>query len=211
MAILKKNLRCYFVLCQPCIIFAVGNCLNGNTHFMEPYTLIDKYYPENNELKHILLVHSRSVTDKCLEIANAHPELAIDVAFVREAAMLHDIGIFRTKAPGIQCFGTEPYIRHGLIGAELLRAEGFPRHALVCERHTGAGITIRNIKLQGLPLPERDFIPESIEEQLICYADKFFSKTHLNYERTPERAFESLEKFGPAGLSRFTKWMKMFQ
>ena len=55
--------------------------------------------------------------------------------------MLHDIGIFKCDAAGIQCFGTEPYICHGRIGAELLRSEGFPRHARVCERHTGAGIT----------------------------------------------------------------------
>jgi uncharacterized protein len=178
---------------------------------MDIYKIINKYYPAQNELRRILLVHSKSVTEKCIAIAQAHPELAIDTDFVKEAAMLHDIGIFRTDAPGIECFGKEPYIRHGFIGAELLRSEGFPRHALVCERHTGAGISVRNIKLQGLPLPERDFIPVSIEEQLICYADKFFSKTHLDRERTPERAYESLEKFGPAGLSRFRKWMQMFE
>ena len=28
---------------------------------MNPLALIDKYYPEENELKHILLTHSRSV------------------------------------------------------------------------------------------------------------------------------------------------------
>ena len=58
------------------------------------------------------MVHSRSVADKAIAIANAHPELIIDKQFVEEAAMLHDIGIFRTNAPGIQCFGTEPYICH---------------------------------------------------------------------------------------------------
>jgi uncharacterized protein len=33
---------------------------------MDPLLLIDKYYPEDNELKHILLKHSRSVADKAL-------------------------------------------------------------------------------------------------------------------------------------------------
>ena len=110
---------------------------------MNPLTLIDKYYPVDNELKHILLVHSQSVADKAVALARKHPELDIDIDFVYEAAMLHDIGIFETDAEGIQCFGTHPYICHGYLGAELVRKEGFPRHALVCERHTGAGLSLK--------------------------------------------------------------------
>ena len=70
--------------------------------------LIDKYYPEDNELKRILLTHSRMVADRALLIASRHPELNLDETFLEQAAMLHDIGIFKTDAPGIQCFGTEP-------------------------------------------------------------------------------------------------------
>lgn len=84
----------------------------------------------------ILMRHSRDVADRALLIADRHPELGLDRGFLEEAAMLHDIGVFRTDAPGIQCFGTEPYICHGMIGAEILRSEGCPRHARVCERHT---------------------------------------------------------------------------
>ena len=85
---------------------------------MDYQSIIDKYYPSENELRRILLVHSRQVADRCLLIAKKHPELKLDVEFLEEAAMLHDIGIFRCNAPGIQCFGTEPYIRHGIIGGE---------------------------------------------------------------------------------------------
>ena len=111
---------------------------------------------EENELKHILLVHSRSVTDKALALAKKHPELDLDLNFIEEAAMLHDIGIFLTDAPDIQCFGTHPYICHGYLGADLVRKEGFPRHALVCERHTGAGLSLQDIEEQNLPVPHRD-------------------------------------------------------
>ena len=124
---------------------------------MDYQTIIDQYYPEDNELRTILLVHSRQVADRCMKIAKAHPELKLDVDFLEEAAMLHDIGIFRCNAPGIQCFGTEPYICHGIIGAEILRGMGWERHARVCERHTGAGITKDEIILQNLPLPHQDF------------------------------------------------------
>lgn len=177
---------------------------------MDYQAIINKYYPEDNELRHILLVHSRAVADKALAIADRHPELSLDRQFIEEAAMLHDIGIVRCNAPGIQCFGTEPYICHGRIGADMLRAEGFPRHARVCERHTGAGITCSQIIAQKLPLPEQDFLPETMEEKIICYADKFFSKTHLDEEKTIEQAIASLSKFGEEGVARFREWVKMF-
>jgi len=177
---------------------------------MDYQAIINKYYPEENELRHILLVHSRAVADKALAIADRHSELSLDRQFIEEAAMLHDIGIVRCNAPGIQCFGTEPYICHGRIGAEMLRAEGFPRHARVCERHTGAGITRRQIIAQKLPLPQQDFLPETMEEKVICYADKFFSKSHLDEEKTIEQAIASLSKFGEEGVARFREWVKMF-
>lgn len=109
---------------------------------MNPIDIINKYYPEENELRHILLTHSRSVADKSLWIADRHPELSLDKDFLYEAAMLHDIGIFLTDAAGIHCFGDKPYICHGYLGADLIRGEGYPRHALVCERHTGAGLSL---------------------------------------------------------------------
>ena len=177
---------------------------------MDYQAIIDKYYPEENELRRILMIHSRSVADKALAIAEAHPELPIDKQFVEEAAMLHDIGIFRTNAPSIQCFGTEPYICHGTIGAQLMRKEGFPQHALVCERHTGSGLSLLEIERQNLPVPHHDMLPLSLEEKLICYADKFFSKTHLERERTVEQARNSLLKFGEEGIARFDTWIQLF-
>lgn len=178
---------------------------------MNYQAIIDKYYTEENELRRILLIHSRSVADKALKIVDSHPELHLDRQFVEEAAMLHDIGIFLTDAPGIQCFGSQPYICHGRIGAELMRKEGYDRHARVCERHTGAGITLAEIEKQQLPLPHQDFLPETLEEQLICYADKFYSKTHLDGEKSTEKAIKSLTKFGEDGVARFRHWIDIFE
>ncbi|WP_300814237.1 HD domain-containing protein [uncultured Bacteroides sp.] len=177
---------------------------------MSPVSLIDKYYPKADELKHILLTHSRSVADKALWIADRHPELGLDRDFLYEAAMLHDIGIFLTDASGIYCFGEHPYICHGYLGADLVRAEGFPRHALVCERHTGAGLSLEQIVEQDLPVPHREMLPVSLEEQVICFADKFFSKTHLDAEKSVEKARKSLQRYGEAGLRRFDGWCERF-
>lgn len=172
--------------------------------------IIYKYYPEDNELRRLLLRHSRDVADKALAVCGRHPELKLDRAFVEQGALLHDIGIFLTDAPGIHCHGADPYIRHGVDGAELLRGEGLPQLARVCERHTGAGITLRQIEEQGLPLPPQDFLPETLEEKVICYADKFFSKSHPERVRTAEQAAKSLAKFGDDSVARFLEWERMF-
>lgn len=175
-------------------------------------SLIDKYCGDNAALRHILLTHSCLVCHKALTAADRHPELGIDSAFVEEAAMLHDIGVFRCDAPGISCFGKEPYIRHGLLGAEILRSEGLERHARVAERHTGTGLTVESIRLQELPLPLRDFSPETIEEKLICWADKFFSKTpsKLTIEKTNEQVVTMLSRFPDGNVDRFLEWSELF-
>ena len=144
-------------------------------------------------------------------IASRHPELNADTTFLEEAAMLHDIGIRWCHAPSIFCEGTEPYIRHGLIGAELLRQEGYERHARVCERHTGTGITIEQIERQHLPLPPADYQPVSIEEIIICYADKFYSKSRPDRILTVDQAAQSLEKFGHEGVEKFLSWAEMLE
>lgn len=163
-------------------------------------------------MRHILVTHSESVARRALQIASRHPELNIDTDFVREAAMLHDVGIIRVDAPSIECHGTEPYIRHGVCGAELLRSEGIDeRYARVCERHTGAGLTLDDIVSQNLPLPHHDLQPETIEEKLICYADKFYSKSYLSREKTIEQAEKSLAKFGGETLARFRAMKAIFE
>lgn len=177
---------------------------------MNSIDIINKYYPAENELKHILLTHSRSVADKALWIADRHPELELDKDFLYEAAMLHDLGIFLTDADGIYCFGNKPYVCHGYLGADLMRDEGYPRHALVCERHTGAGLSLEEIIGQNLPVPHREMVPVSWEEQIICFADKFYSKTRLDKGKSVEKARKSLERYGDAGLQRFDRWCEEF-
>ena len=173
--------------------------------------LIHKYCEGNDALEQLLLRHSGDVARRAVRIARAHPELGADETFLWEAAMLHDIGICRVDAPSIFCYGTEPYIRHGILGAEILRSEGLPRHADVAERHTGTGLTAAEIARQNLPLPPHDFTPRTIEEQIICYADKFYSKSHPDVEKTPGQAMRSLEKFGSEGIAVFKGWMERFE
>lgn len=177
-------------------------------HYLD---IIYKYYPEDNALRRLLLHHSRQVAARALRIVDKHPELGAQRAFVEEAAMLHDIGIFLTHAPGIHCEGTAPYLLHGRLGAELMRQEGREDLARVCERHTGTGLTCEQIIARGLPLPHEDFCPETIEEIIVCYADKFYSKSHPERERTVEQTARNLEKFGQEGVAKFLTWAARFE
>ncbi|MDR0427500.1 MAG: HD domain-containing protein [Dysgonamonadaceae bacterium] len=175
---------------------------------MDPIEIINKYYENGMPLRGILLTHSLSVANKSLEIIKIHPEWTIDKDFIYEAALLHDIGIFKTYAPSIHCFGKYPYICHGYLGAELLNEEGYRKHALVCERHTGSGLTKEDVKL--LPLPYKDMLPESLEEKLICFADKFYSKSNLNETKSIDQIRKNLSKYGEDSLTRFDDLVKLF-
>ena len=116
-------------------------------------------------------------------------------------------------APKIHCHGDADYICHGPIGRELLEKEGLPQHALVCDRHTGVGITIEDIREQELPIPERDMTPQSLEEQIICYADTFYSKNpkKLTTEREVEKIIKGLERFGDHKVAIFRDWNERFE
>lgn len=180
---------------------------------MNPHVIIDKYYGHHPAARRLLETHSRLVADKALRIAERVPHLAPDLAFVEEAALLHDIGIIFTDAPELGCRGDLPYLCHGILGRKVLEEEGLMPHALVCERHVGAGIAIEDIRRRKLPLPERDMLPLSIEEKIIGYADKFYSKngSGAGKEKTIATVLENLVPFGKDQVQRFREWVALFE
>lgn len=165
---------------------------------------------ETQKLKELLVTHSLQVARKALEIAHAHA-LPLADGDIAAAAMLHDIGIIATDAPGIHCHGTEHYLRHGILGAAMLRKAGAPEWlARVAERHTGTGITAKDIAEYNLPMPPGDYMPETLLERLVCYADKFYSKSHPQVEKTPAQARASVARFGAENAARFDELAAAF-
>ena len=175
----------------------------------DPISILNHFYREEPDLFAVLLKHSQQVRAKALQIME-HSCLDLDPEIISAGALLHDVGILCCHAPGILCFGKEHYIRHGIIGARMLRdlnpeLEVFAR---ICERHTGSGLTAEEIRRQQLPLPEQDFLPETLPEQLICLADKFFSKSGDMEEKNFSAVRRSMAKFGPESLERFDRMCK---
>jgi uncharacterized protein len=179
---------------------------------MEPIKLLQKYYLPDSRAYSILLAHSLAVTNKALEVARKVPQFNPDMQFIEEAGMLHDVGIFLTSAPEIDCHGTMPYICHGYLGRELLEKEGLAKHALVCERHVGVGLSVEDIENQKLKLPKRNMQPVTIEEEIICFSDKFFSKKGDGgaVEKSSEEILAGIKKHNKDGVIKFKQWVIKF-
>ncbi len=181
---------------------------------MDTLSIIEEVYSPGTKLYEVLVGHSRIVTQKSLEIAQTLGHLKPDLNFIENAAMLHDIGIYLTRAESIGCMGEAPYICHGYLGRKLLDKLGLPiEFGLVCERHTGAGITKQNIISNNLPLPKRDMVPLSIEETIICVADKYHSKSPKNADKkiTTSLIIEELGKINIEHAKRFSVWAEEFK
>lgn len=179
---------------------------------MNPFDIISEFYKPGSKAYEILVRHSEDVARKAVAVAGRIRRPGLDLDFIREAAMLHDIGMFETNAPGLGCTGRHAYICHGYLGRELLERLDLPGHALVCDRHVGVGITADDVRKNSWPLPVRDMVPVSIEEQIICYADKFFSKTGLRtgIEKSVEEAIRSVAPYGAEKVGIFRDWVRLF-
>ena len=160
--------------------------------------LIEKYYQPKSLRHKVYIPHCTAVKDLALKLAKARPGLGADLEIIEIGAMVHDIGIYLTDAPDIGCYGSLPYIAHGYKGRELLEKEGLKEIAAVCERHIGVGLTIDDIKKNNLPIPVRDMTPQTIEEKIICFADKFYSKSSRNLllPKPLDKVKKSIRKYG---------------
>ena len=177
----------------------------------DPLDLLKHYYPPG-PTRELLIAHSMAVAELALNLARRSLPQA-DLEFIREACLLHDIGILHTDAPELGCHGPLPYLAHGYKGREMLESHDLTRHALVCERHTGVGIRREEVIEQDLPLPVRDYLPRSSEEIIICYADLFFSKdpSRRHQVRTPEEIRKGLLRFGADKVQTFDQWHDKFR
>lgn len=89
--------------------------------------------------------------------------MPIDLDLLGEGAILHDVGRTKTHTAA-----------HGYVGAQILRGKGFGEGVvLIVERHVGGGIGEDEAPLLGLP--KKSYIPQSLEEKVVCYADKLAS------------------------------------
>lgn len=149
----------------------------------EAISLLKKYGASDS-----IIAHVKQVRDYAMEIAAG---CDCDRELVEAGALLHDIGRSRTHG-----------IDHAIVGSEILRKEGVDERIVrITERHVGAGLTKE--EAANLGLPPKDYVPETIEEKIVCHADNLIG----NNERiTIHDAIRTAkEKWSPDALERLTR------
>lgn len=170
------------------------------------FDLLRKHSTSQEDFETVLR-HSMEVLAKGIEIVkNKKLYGEVDFELIISGSLLHDIGTFGLLKNALR----KDYIKHGIIGGEILRGEGLDREALIAERHTGSGLSKGEIIANGFPLPHRDFLPISLEEKIICYADKFSSK-NPGKKDTIKTIRKEFEAYGENSLKRFLELERMFE
>lgn len=169
---------------------------------------------ENHQLRFdITWTHSQIIREIALQfiakLENTYG-IAVDKQLVEAGALLHDIGVYTCFDEELYTNKDAPaYIRHGIEGGDILRQEGFAeKYIRFAEIHTGTGITKEDIERENLPLPHKDYIPITLEEEILTYADKF----HTKYPAfcTFEEQKKTLEKFDPIKGVKMELFKKKF-
>ena len=112
---------------------------------------------------------SRGVVSHCERVAEVALRIAgelvgagyeVDLGLVEAGALLHDLGRGRTHG-----------VDHGVVGGEMARELGLPAAVVrIVERHIGAGLP--EGEAVELGLPRGSYLPETLEEKIVTYADK---------------------------------------
>jgi uncharacterized protein len=174
------------------------------------FRIIHKYIPPDSPTYPLYMIHCMLVARMAVDIGERLGLSAESITFLEEAALLHDIGIVATNTPSLSCTGMLPYMRHIIEGAKILEAEELPRHARVAERHTN--VTKADILERNLPLPPRDLICESIEEEIISFADCFYSKVpdKLWHKKSLAEVRHNFSRYGARKQAILEDWIERF-
>ncbi|KKP69341.1 hypothetical protein A2X44_04280 [candidate division CPR3 bacterium GWF2_35_18] len=173
----------------------------------EFFKLFQKYSPTQKGAEDVFL-HTTITLQIAKQIVSEN-KLSLNWDIAEKGILLHDIGVFECE----KVYGprvVKPYIQHAFLGAMILRAEGFSEAIIrMVERHIGLGISKKEIEDHNYPLPHLDFIPETLEEKILCYADKFHSKDKGFV--TFEKREQQYQKFGKGPLTRLYNFKKEFR
>ncbi|MEM2341640.1 MAG: TIGR00295 family protein [Candidatus Bathyarchaeia archaeon] len=139
----------------------------------EAFKILEKVGCSNDVIKHCEAVAKLAVQIAKECVKNG---IKVDIQLVYIGAILHDIGRSKTHK-----------VHHAIVGAEIARSMGLPEQVIsIIERHVGGGITSEEATKLGWP--KKNYVPETIEEKIVCYADKLIEGSRVvSIEETIER------------------------
>jgi len=175
---------------------------------MKKYFALHQKYANNKKELDSIWPHCQGVWKVCQELVSssrAERGDPVDLAILKPAALLHDIGVYIIKKNNL------PYIQHAIEGAKILKKENFSQEVISAVlHHVGSGITKQDIIDQKLPLPKKDFLPLTSTERLLAYADKFaITKTGTLSGNKSEQIFQrelaQMRSYSQSSADRFLK------
>ena len=144
---------------------------------------------------HVIIQHCINVSNLAVNIAKkVHAKgVKVDIALIKIGGLLHDIGRSKTHT-----------VHHAFIGTQIVKSFNLPTPLIkIVERHIGSGIPKEEAVKLGLP--NKDFIPQTLEEKIVSYADKLIdSDREMSFDEALKRFTEDLGKSHPA-IERFKK------
>lgn len=150
----------------------------------------------SNVLRHVLKVSevAKDLADRVESKGHR-----VNKKLVAAGALLHDIGRAVTHD-----------VPHGVIGGQIVRRRKLDeRLAKIVERHVGAGISEE--EAAKLKLGTVNLIPETLEEKIVCYADKLVdSDKKIEFTETLKHFKEKLGEEHPA-IRRLKELDEFFQ
>ena len=133
------------------------------------------------------------------------PNIVLSVA----GALVHDVGAYKVSKDGFSF--DDSYLFHGLYGYLELHKAGFGEEmALFARNHTGSGITRREVIKENLLLPPQDYLPLTVEQKVVAYADCFHTKSNPPAFVSFEEAEKRIARFGKGPKDRFEEMEAQF-
>jgi uncharacterized protein len=190
----------------------MDNLNSRNQTIMDYFQIIHRYIAPGSQTYPLYLIHCTLVAKLALEIGERLGLVMDSLRFIEEAAMLHDIGIVQTNMPVIFCSGPFSYLYHLTEGRRILEAEQLPHHAQVAQTHAGLSLAAERLSNAGIGGDLSTFMPQSIEEKIINFADLFYSKdtATLWRKRTVGEVHGNIKQFAPQNIALFAEWTEKF-
>ena len=133
-----------------------------------------------------IIKHELAVMREARDIAHNITKSPVNSKLVKIGALIHDIGRIQTHT-----------LAHGPFGGDIIRQAGLPEElARIAERHSMAGLSPKEAK--RFDLPNRNYIPQTLEEKIVCLADKY----HIGSQKVSiqERFDRWIAKYGETDL-----------
>lgn len=171
---------------------------------------LHRKYAPNDKVYKLVYGHCQIVNEIAQWCAgNITDKAQIDTDLLQEAALLHDIGTYILFDEEGKIPRGRLYPLHAILSAKIIADEGVDAQvAQLVETHILLGLSKQEILDKPWPLPARDYIPQSVEGELLCYADRFHSKKPVfnAYGGFLDRLKQEL----PAQASKFEVWSQRF-